>query len=73
VAGGLDVVLRDLDLAVLVDDEGRPDHPLHGLAVHRLLAERAVGLERLPLGVGEQRDRQVVALPERRELGRRVG
>src|SRR5947209_17302619 len=33
VSGGLDVVLRYGDLALFVDDEGRTDHALNGLAV----------------------------------------
>ena len=58
VAGGLDVVLRQLDLAVLVDDERRADHALDDLAVELLLAEGAVRRHHRPVRVGEQRDRQ---------------
>src|SRR5258705_8394901 len=37
----LDVVLSDLDLALLVDHEGRADHALNLLPIHHLLAEGA--------------------------------
>lgn len=43
VAGGTDVVLRNRDLAQLVDDERGPDHALHGFAVHLLLPVGAPG------------------------------
>ena len=59
-------------LALLVDHEGRADHALDGLAVELLLAEGAVRLHHRLVRVGEQRDRQVVALTELRQLGRLV-
>src|SRR5664279_6533714 len=55
VAGGLDVVLRLLHRAGLVDDERRPDHAGDSLAIELLLAVRTVGLEHGPVRVAEQR------------------
>ena len=60
VPGGRDVVLRHRDLALLVDDERRADDALNGLAVHRLLAEGAPGREHLAVGVGQQREGQLL-------------
>ena len=61
VTSGLDVVLRDGDLALLVDDERRADDALHGFAVHRFFAERAPRGQDLAVGVGQQRERQLSA------------
>src|SRR4051794_15915574 len=72
VAGRLDVVERVADLALLVDDEGRPDDAVDGLAVELLLAPGAVCRVDREVLVAEQRDGEVVALTERRELGRLV-
>src|SRR6478609_8746788 len=72
VVGRLDVVERVADLALLVDDEGRADDALHGLAVELLLTPGAVGRVDREVLVAEQRDGEVVALAELRELGRLV-
>src|SRR4051795_11561960 len=72
VAGGLDVVLREEDLAVLVDDDRGADDALDQLAVELLLAEGGVLLHHDLVRVGEQRDRQAAALAELRELLRLV-
>ena len=71
--GGLDVVLRVGDLALLVDDERRADHALNGLAVHLLLAVRAVGRQHLAVGIGQQRERQLLGVAELGQLLRLVG
>ena len=73
VPGGLDVVLRHRDLALLVDDERRADDALNGLAVHRLLAEGAPRGEHLAVRVGQQREGQFLVVAELGELGRLVG
>src|SRR5437868_5926663 len=63
-------VLRDL--AVLADEHGRPDDPLHLLAVENLVAPRAVGLEDLAVGVAEQRECELVLVAELAVRGDRV-
>src|SRR5271154_4699008 len=68
VAGGLDVVLRFGDLALLVNDERRADHALNGLAVHLLFAVGAVGRQHLALGVRQQRKRQALGFTELGQL-----
>src|SRR5579875_741904 len=50
VTGCLDVVLRQLHPAVLVHNDRRPAHAGDLLAVHRLLAPGAVGLQDLVVG-----------------------
>src|SRR6478672_2545493 len=72
VAGRLDVVERVRDLALLVDDEGRADDALDGLAVELLLTPGAVGGVDREVLVAQQRDGEVVVLAELRELGRLV-
>src|SRR6476646_8836036 len=72
VAGRLDVVERVADLALLVDDERRPDDPLDGLAVELLLTPGAVCRVHREVLVAEQRDGEVVPLPELRERRRLV-
>ena len=56
VAGRTDVVLRQRDLAFFVDDEGRSDDALDGLAVHGLLTVGAPGLEHRAVRIGQQRE-----------------
>ncbi|GAA3061482.1 hypothetical protein GCM10020000_50890 [Streptomyces olivoverticillatus] len=73
VAGGLDVVEGALDLALLVDDHGGADDAGDGLAVELLLAEGAVGLEDLLVGVAEEGDLQGFLLAELGELLGLVG
>lgn len=73
VAGGLDVVLRDDDLSVFIDDEGGPDHPLHRLAIHLLLPVGTPGRQHLAVGIRQQRKRQALGIAERSELLRLVG
>ena len=57
----------ELDLALGVDDDRRPDDAGHLLAVQRLLAPRAPRLQNLALGVRGQREGQVLALDELRQ------
>ena len=75
--GGPHVVLREGDLtgAVLVDvdDERRAQHTLHRLAVQGLGTVGAVGLQHLAVGVGQQREAEVLHLSEAGELLRAVG
>jgi bifunctional non-homologous end joining protein LigD len=73
VAGGLDVVGGLLDAALGVDDEGRADHADDLLAVELLRPVRAVGLQHLLVRVGDQRDAEVLLLPEAQQLLRLVG
>src|ERR1700684_2360920 len=68
VAGGLHVVLGFGDLALLVNDECRANHALHGLAVHLLFAVGAVGRQHLALGVRQQRKRQAFGITELGQL-----
>src|SRR3954468_24684923 len=72
VAGGLDVVGGPLDAPLVVDDEGRADDADDLLAVHLLRPVGAVGPEHLLLRVGDQRDAEVLLLPEADQLLRRV-
>src|SRR3954469_7981599 len=72
VPGRLDVVGGLLDAPIGVDDEGRADHAHRLLAVELLRAVRAVGGEHLLVGVGDQRDAEVLLLPEPHQLLRRV-
>src|SRR6476469_7553347 len=72
VAGRLDVVEGVADLALLVDDEGGPDDALDALAVGFLLTSGAAGRVHAELLVAEQRDGEVVAPAELRQLGRLV-
>ncbi len=72
-AGGADVVLRHGDLALLVDDERRTDDALNGLAVHHLFAECAPRGEHFAVGVGQQRERQLLFVAELGQLLRLVG
>jgi BASS family bile acid:Na+ symporter len=67
VTGGLDVVLRHLDLAVGVDHERGPDDALDLLAVKLLRPERAVRAQNRAGGVGQQREGEVLAGPELRQ------
>lgn len=72
VPGGLDVVLREFDLALGIDDDGRADDSLDDLAVVLLLAEGApLGHHRLVL-IGEQVEVQTLLLDEMLELLRLV-
>jgi hypothetical protein len=73
VAGRLDVVQGAFDLPLLVHDNRRPDDADDRLAVELLLAEGAVGLQDLLVGVGEEGDLQGLLLAELRELLRLVG
>src|SRR5215210_1671613 len=72
VARCLDVVLRPLDGAVLVDHERRADDAGDGLAVELLLAIDAVGVERLPGRVAQEGEVDVLLVPEARLLLRAV-
>ena len=58
VAGGPHVVVRLLDPAFGVDEEGGADHAHDDLAVQLLLAIGAVGLQDLGVRVGQQREGQ---------------
>ena len=69
----LDVVLRLGDLALLVDDERRPDDTLNGLAVHHLFAVSAPRGEHFAVGIGKQRECQLLVVAELGEFGRLVG
>ncbi len=69
----LDVVLRDGDFALFVDDECRADDTLNGLAVHLLLAVGAPGRQHFAVGIGQQRERQLLGVAELRQLLRLVG
>ena len=69
----LDVVLGDLDLALFVDDERGADDALHGLAVHHLLAVGAPGGQHLAVGIGQQREGELLVVAELGELLRLVG
>ncbi|GDY83535.1 hypothetical protein SAVCW2_27340 [Streptomyces avermitilis] len=72
-AGGLHVVQRPLDLALLVHDHRGADDADDRLAVQLLLAEGAVRLQDLLVRVADQRDLQVLLLAELRELLGLVG
>src|SRR5690606_8442064 len=73
VALGLDVVLGGADRAVRVDDEGGAVDAVEGPSVDRLGPPRAVGLGHGVVGVGEQREGEVLGGGEGPEVGDRVG
>src|SRR5690606_10844813 len=64
VTGGAHVVLRQLDPALLVDEEGGADDAGDGLAVHLLLPEGAPLGEHRAVGVRQQREGQRLGVAE---------
>src|SRR4029453_8229900 len=64
VAVGLDVVPGAFDAALLVDQEGRAQHPDAGLAEPGLLPPGAVGVHDLVVGVGQQGELEAVLVAE---------
>src|SRR5699024_3168032 len=72
VAGGLDVVLGELDLAFGVDDDRRADDALDDLPVVLLLAEGTPFFHHRPVLIGEQIEVQALLLDELLQLLRLV-